>query len=134
MTVEDLKNYKAEARKPAMGTYRGYSIFSTPPASSGGTHIIELLNILEQWNLQSLGQNSARSLHLWGEAMRLVYADPAPNTWADTAFVKVPIGGLTSKAYARELAAKIASDKPMAAPIGPGDPGNTNPATRPPSP
>jgi gamma-glutamyltranspeptidase/glutathione hydrolase len=121
MTVEDLKNYKAEARKPAMGTYRGYSIFSTPPASSGGTHIIELLNILEQWNLQALGQNSARSLHLWGEAMRLVYADRA-QYMADTAFVKVPIGGLTSKAYAKELAAKIASDKPMAAPIGPGDP------------
>jgi gamma-glutamyltranspeptidase/glutathione hydrolase len=121
MTLDDLKNYKVQARKPVSGSYRGYTIFSTPPASSGGTHIIELLNILENWDMQALGQNTAKSLHLWGEAMRLVYADRA-KYMADTAFVKVPLAGLTSKAYAKDLAAQISLDKIMPTPVAPGDP------------
>jgi gamma-glutamyltranspeptidase/glutathione hydrolase len=121
ITVEDLKNYKVEVRKPAIGTYRGYTIYSTPPASSGGTHIVELLNILENWDMKALGHNTAKSLHLWGEAMKLVYADRA-KYMGDTAFVKVPIEGLTSKAYAKELAAQISLDKVLPMPVGPGDP------------
>jgi gamma-glutamyltranspeptidase / glutathione hydrolase len=121
LTVDDLKNYKVQARKPATGTYRGYTIISAPPASSGGTHIVEMLNILENWDMKALGQNTAKSLHLWGEAMRLVYADRS-QYMADTAFVKVPLEGLTSKAYAKDLAAKISLDKVMPAPIVPGNP------------
>ncbi|MCX7028224.1 MAG: gamma-glutamyltransferase [Spirochaetes bacterium] len=121
ITVDDLKNYKVQVRKPAMGTYRGYTIISTPPASSGGTHIVELLNILENWDMQALGQNTTKSLHLWGEAMKLVYADRA-QYMADTAFVKVPLEGLTSKDYAKELAAKISLDKAIPLPVGPGNP------------
>jgi gamma-glutamyltranspeptidase/glutathione hydrolase len=121
ITVDDLKNYKVQLRKPAIGTYRGYTIVSTPPASSGGTHIVELLNILENWDMASYGQNTAKSLHLWGEAMKLVYADRG-KYMADTAFVKVPLAGLTSKAYAKELSSKISLDKALPLPVAPGDP------------
>jgi gamma-glutamyltranspeptidase/glutathione hydrolase len=121
MTVADLKNYKVEARKPVTGSYRGYTIISVPPASSGGTHIVQMLNILENWDMGSLGQNTAKSLHLWGEAMKLVYADRG-KYMGDTAFVKVPLSGLTSKAYAKELAGLISQDKALPLPVGPGDP------------
>ena len=122
LTLDDLKNYKVQARKPVTGNYRGYTIISTPPASSGGTHIVQLLNILENWDMKSLGQNTTKSLQLWGEAERLVYADRA-KYMADTDFVKgVPLTGLTSKAYAKELAGLIALDKAMPNPIAPGDP------------
>jgi gamma-glutamyltranspeptidase/glutathione hydrolase len=121
LSLADMRGYKVEARKPVTGTYRNYTIISTPPASSGGTHIIQLLNILENFDMKSYGQNTAKSLQLWGEAMRLVYADRA-QFMADTAFVKVPLTGLTSKAYAKDLAALIALDKVMPTPIAPGDP------------
>lgn len=114
ITVEDLANYKVLARKPVVGTYRGYTLMSVPPASSGGTHLIELFNILENFDLKATGQGSAATAHLWSEAMKLVYADRA-KYMADTAFVQVPLAGLTSKAYAKELAAKISTDKSMAA-------------------
>lgn len=121
MSLDDLANYKVQERKPVQGTYRGYTIISTPPASSGGTHIVELLNILENFDMKSYGQNTAKSLHLWGEAMKLVYADRA-KYMADTAFVKVPLVGLTSKAYAKDLAAKISLDAAMPLPVSYGDP------------
>ncbi|MFZ4615528.1 MAG: gamma-glutamyltransferase, partial [Rectinemataceae bacterium] len=121
LSLADMRGYKVEARKPVTGTYRNYTIFSTPPASSGGTHIIQLLNILENFDMKTYGQNTAKSLQLWGEAMRLVYADRA-QYMADTAFVKVPLAGLSSKAYAKDLAALISLDKVMPTPIAPGDP------------
>ncbi|HWQ08747.1 MAG TPA: gamma-glutamyltransferase, partial [Holophaga sp.] len=112
MTAEDLANYKIQVRKPVVGTYRGYTIMSVPPASSGGTHLIELLNILENYDLKATGYGSPATAHLWSEAMKLVFADRA-KYMADTAFVKVPLAGLTSKAYAKEIAAQIAMDKSM---------------------
>jgi gamma-glutamyltranspeptidase/glutathione hydrolase len=112
ITAEDLANYKVQVRKPVVGTYRGYTILSVPPASSGGTHLIELLNILENFDLKATGYGSAASAHLWSESMKLIFADRS-KYMADTAFVKVPLMGLTSKAYAKELAAKIALDKSM---------------------
>jgi gamma-glutamyltranspeptidase/glutathione hydrolase len=122
LSMNDLKNYKVMVRKPVIGTYRNYTIISTPPASSGGTHIVQLLNILENFDMKSLGQNTAKSLQLWGEAMRLVYADRA-KYMADTDFVKgVPLAGLASKAYAKDLAALISLDTIMPTPIAPGDP------------
>ncbi len=120
ITAEDLASYKVQVRKPVVGTYRGYTIMSVPPASSGGTHLIELLNILENFDLKATGSGSAASAHLWSESMKLIFADRS-KYMADTAFVKVPLQGLTSKAYAKELAAKIALDKSMEAATA-GDP------------
>lgn len=120
LTVDDLKNYKPEIREPITGTYRGYTIISTPPASSGGTHVIELLNIMENFDLKKMGDNTPATWHAWTEAMKLMFADRA-KYMADTAFVKVPLKGLTDKAYAKELFAKIDMTKPAAA-VEAGDP------------
>jgi gamma-glutamyltranspeptidase/glutathione hydrolase len=120
LTVADLANYKIQVRKPVVSTYRGYTIESVPPASSGGTHLIELLNILENYDLKASGYGTPATAHLWSEAMKLVFADRS-KYMADTAFVKVPLAGLTSKAYAKELAGQISADKSMPAATA-GDP------------
>jgi gamma-glutamyltranspeptidase/glutathione hydrolase len=120
ITLEDLANYDLQIRKPVVGTYRDYTILSVPPASSGGTHIIELLNIMENFDLAALEDNTPETLHLWSEAMKLIFADRA-KYMADTAFVDVPLTGLTSKEYARTLAAKIDPSKPMES-VAAGDP------------
>ncbi|MCX7828177.1 MAG: gamma-glutamyltransferase [Thermanaerothrix sp.] len=106
MTMEDLKSYRVLERKPVSGTYRGYRIYSTPPASSGGTHVVELLNILENFPMRDFKHNSFSYLNVMAEAMKLVYADRG-RYMADTAFVKVPIEGLTSKGYAQRQAGRI---------------------------
>lgn len=120
LTLDDLANYKVEVRKPVQGTYRGYTIFSVPPASSGGTHMIQMLNILENFDLKKTGQGTAATAHLWAETMKMAFADRS-KYMADTAFVKVPLAGLTNKDYAKELAAKIDLAKPMASATA-GDP------------
>ena len=120
MSLEDLKKYKIEVRKPMTGTYRGYTIFSTPPASSGGAHIIQLLNILELFPMAEYGHNSLKAMHVFAEANKLIFADRAAYM-ADTAFVTVPLEGLTSKAYAKTLAARIDINK-AAQEIKAGDP------------
>ena len=111
ITVEDLKNYSVEVREPVEGTYRGYTIISCPPASSGGTHIIELFNMLENYDIKKMGDNTAESWHVWAEVMRQMFADRA-EYMGDTAYVKVPLKGLTSKEYANELVKKIDLTKP----------------------
>lgn len=120
MTMEDLRSYQVVERQPVYGTYRGYQIYSVPPASSGGTHIIQLLNILEYFPIRELGHNSTVALHIMAEAMKLVFADRG-RYMADTAFAQVPLAGLTSKAYARELACKIDLTK-AATSVSPGNP------------
>jgi len=120
LTMEDLANYKVEIRAPVQGTYRGYTIVSVPPASSGGTHLIQMLNILENFDLAKSGEGSTATAGLWAETMKLAFADRS-KYMADTAFVKVPLAGLTSKGYAKELAAKINPEKPMAS-ASAGDP------------
>lgn len=120
LTVEDLAGYQVKVRKPVVGSYRGYTILSVPPASSGGTHLIELLNVMETFDLKALGRDSGASLHRWAEAMKLVFADRAAYM-ADTDFAKVPLAGLVSKDYARELAARISAEEAAKAPL-PGDP------------
>ncbi len=77
MSLQDLSDYKAIAREPVKGNYRGYEIVSMPPPSSGGIHIIQILNILEGYPLKDYGQNSAQTIHLMAEAMQLAYADRA---------------------------------------------------------
>jgi gamma-glutamyltranspeptidase/glutathione hydrolase len=106
MSMEDLGNYEMLVREPVHGTYRGYGIYSTPPASSGGTHIVQLLNIMENFDVSGMKHNSPEYLHYMTEAMKLVFADRQAYM-ADTAFVDVPLSGLASKAYAKMLADKI---------------------------
>jgi len=101
MTRDDLKNYRAIERPVVRGSYRGYDIASMPPPSSGGVHLVQILNILEGFPLRDLGAESAATLHLMIEAMKPAYADRA-EFLGDPAFVKVPLAGLISKRYAAE--------------------------------
>jgi gamma-glutamyltranspeptidase / glutathione hydrolase len=101
----DLQNYEAKIRSPIHGTFRGYDIFGPPPPSSGGTCVVEMLNILENFDLKKQGHNSPESMHLMIEAMRRAYCDRA-RYLGDADFVDVP-KHLTSKDYARKLAAGI---------------------------
>jgi gamma-glutamyltranspeptidase / glutathione hydrolase len=122
MTMEDLAGYRAVEREPVSGTYRGYTIVSMPPPSSGGAHIIEILNILEGYPLREQGLNSAASLHEMAEAEKLAYADRAIYL-GDPDFVKIPLAGLLSKAYAEHLRSLISPDRARpAADIRPGEP------------
>ena len=122
MTIEDLAKYRAVEREPVRGTYRGYTVVSMPPPSSGGAHIIEILNILEGFPLAEQGLNSAASLHEMAEAEKLAYADRA--AWlGDPDFVKIPLAGLISKTYAEHLRGFIAPDRARpAADIRPDEP------------
>ncbi len=106
ISLEDLANYRVIERQPVEGTYRGYRIVSMPPPSSGGLHIIQMLNILENFDLEAAGAGSARSIHLMAEAMRLAYADRSEHL-GDPDFHDVPVEWLTSKEYGRALAATI---------------------------
>ncbi len=110
MTLDDLKHYAAEERAPVTGNYRGHTIVSMPPPSSGGVHVIELLNILEGYPLGEQGADSAATIHDLAEAMKLAYADRAEYL-GDPAVVDVPVKGLTSKRYAAALRAQILPDR-----------------------
>ncbi len=122
ITLADLKNYRAVVRPPVRGVYRGYEIVSMPPPSSGGVHLIQILNILETWPLAESGPASAVTLHRMAEAMKLAYADRSEYL-GDPDFVKVPVAGLTAKAYARELATRIDPNRAQpATAIKPGQP------------
>jgi gamma-glutamyltranspeptidase/glutathione hydrolase len=122
LTAADLKAYQVVERMPVRGTYRGYEIVSMPPPSSGGTHIVEILNILQNYPLRDWGHNSAKTIHVMAEAMKLAYADRSEYL-GDPDFVKVPVKGLTSVAYANELAKKIdLAHATPAATIKPGKP------------
>ena len=106
ITLEDMKSYSPGMRTPVHGSYRGYDIYSMSPPSSGGTHVVQILNILEGYPISEYGHNSAKTIHLMAEAMKLAYADRSYYL-GDEDFVKVPLKGLTSKEYAKELRAKI---------------------------
>ena len=122
MTRDDLADYRAVEREPVRGTYRGREIVSMPPPSSGGVHVIEILNILEGYDIGALGHNSAATIHLMAEAMKLAFADRSKYL-GDPDFVKVPVAGLTSKAYAEKLRALISLERARpSADIGPGAP------------
>ncbi|MEM9705956.1 MAG: gamma-glutamyltransferase [Pseudomonadota bacterium] len=106
ITHDDLRNYKALEREVVTGTYRGYEIASMPPPSSGGIHIIQMLNILEGFDLKSLGHNSADYIHRLVEAMRRAYADRAEYL-GDPDFFDVPVSELTDRAYGEKLRNQI---------------------------
>jgi len=110
MTMDDLRGYLAKERTPVRGNYRGYEIISMPPPSSGGAVLIQMLNILEGFDLQKLEASSSDRYHLMAEAMRRAFADRA-EYMGDTDFVKVPIPGLIDKAYAARLRATINTER-----------------------
>ncbi len=106
ITVEDMAAYKPVLREPVKGEYRGYEILSMPPPSSGGAHIVQILNILEDYPIGFLGHNSADTIHLMAEAMKRAYADRSEYL-GDSDFVDVPLDEITSKDYASELRSQI---------------------------
>lgn len=115
ITKDDLTKYVAKMRTPVTGTYRGYEIVSMPPPSSGGTHIIQMLNCLEYYDVKAMGQNSVAFMHTFAEIMKLTFADRTA-FMRDSDFGYVPVTGLTSKAYAKTMVNQIAPDAIIAAP------------------
>lgn len=103
---EDLEQCRPIERKPVTGTYRGYDVVSMAPPSSGGSHIIQMLNILEHFDLAGMGFHSAASTHVLAETMKLMFADRSV-AMGDPDFVDVQMEKIISKEYAKELAAKI---------------------------
>src|SRR5262249_4710709 len=101
MTLDDLKAYRPVLRTPVRGTYRDYQIVSMPPPSSGGVHLVEMLNVLEGYPLADLGAGSVPALHLMIETMKRAYADRA-EFLRHRAVVAVPSDPLPSKTYAAD--------------------------------
>ena len=124
LSMDDLREYRPTEREPVTGTYRGFGVVSMPPPSSGGVHLVQMLNILEGWPLAEYGAGSAQGLHLMTEAMRRAYADRSEYL-GDPDFVKVPVAALTSKDYAASLRAQI--DPARATPSSAVKPGNLAP-------
>ncbi len=110
ITMEDLKDYKIFERKPLEGSYKGYGIITSPPPSSGGVGLLQMLGVLEGTDYTKTGAGSARTLHFEAEAMRRYFADRAEHL-GDPDFVKVPLAGLLNPAYIKKLRESIDPDK-----------------------
>lgn len=122
ISMEDMKGYQAIERQPIVGDYRGHQVITMPPPSSGGVHLVQILNIIEGDDVKAAGVNSAHNIHLTSEAMKLAYADRSEYL-GDPDFVKVPVKGLTSKKYAKALREQIDLEKARPAKeIKPGQP------------
>jgi gamma-glutamyltranspeptidase / glutathione hydrolase len=106
ISKEDLANYRPRQRTPLRGRFRGYEVISMPPPSSGGTALIEMLNILQNFDLRAQGPNAPETYHLIIEAMRRGFLDRA-RYLGDPDFVQIPVKRLTSVAYAKRLASTI---------------------------
>ncbi len=114
VTASDFARYEVVPREPVRGTYRGYEIVSFPPPSSGGVHVVQILNLLERFDVAALGDGSIEFVHVVAEAMKLAFADRA--RWlGDPDFAKVP-RGLLSKDYAAGLARSLRMDRASAVP------------------
>jgi gamma-glutamyltranspeptidase/glutathione hydrolase len=116
ITEEDLERYQARERTPVRGSYRGYDVIGMPPPSSGGVAVVEMLNMLEPYDLGSMDHDGAPYVHTLAEVMRRAFRDRAEYL-ADVDFVDVPVHMLTSKAHALEVAADI--DPAHASPSAP---------------
>ena len=103
ITIDDLASYEAKARQPILGRYRGYDVISMPPISSGGVALVQMLNILEGYDLRASGHGSAQTVHLIVEAMRRAYADRARYLGDPEFNLTMPILRLISKSYAAQL-------------------------------
>lgn len=106
LSIDDLLAFRTIERAPVRGPYRGFEIVGPPPPSSGGVHVLQMLNILEGYDLGAMGFGSADHLHLLAEVLKIAFADRAAAT-ADPAFVKVPVEKLISKTYAAERRTQI---------------------------
>ena len=106
ISLADLKSYQAIERTPLTGRYKNYTIITSPPSSSGGIALLEMLGILEGTSYEKAGAGSASAIHMVAEAMRRAYADRNEYV-GDPAFVKVPIAGLLDPAYLARLRASI---------------------------
>jgi hypothetical protein len=113
IALDDLTRYRTIDREALRGTYRGYEIVGPPPPSSGPLHIIQMLNILEGYDIGALGFATADTLHLLAEVLKIAFADRAAAT-ADPAFVQVPVAKLLSKEYAAERRSVISLQRTQA--------------------
>jgi gamma-glutamyltranspeptidase/glutathione hydrolase len=126
ISLSDLKNYKAVERTPLTGTYHGYTIITSPPSSSGGIALLEMLGILDGTGYEKGGAGSASAIHYVAEAMRRAYADRNEYV-GDPDFVKVPIAGLLDRAYLARLRATIDSERATPSQsVRPGKPAGTD--------
>ena len=110
ITTDDLAAYAPVERRPVSGTYRGHTVLSSPPPSSGGAGVVQILNILERFDLASTGAGSAATIHVVAEAMRRFFADRA-RFFGDTDFVEIPLSGMLSKRYAEDRGKSIRPDR-----------------------
>ena len=125
ISQDDLTRYRTITREAIRGTYRGFEITGPPPPSSGPLHIIQMLNILEGYDIGALGFGSPDTVHLLAEALKIAFADRAAAT-ADPAFVKVPVEKLLDKAYAADRRGRIdmRQARTWSAEVEPGDGGS----------
>ncbi len=126
IAMDDLMRYRTIEREALRGTYRGYEIVGPPPPSSGPLHIIQMLNILEGYDISALGFGTANTLHLLAEVLKIAFADRAAAT-ADPAFVRVPVAKLLSKEYAAERRARMSMTRTTrwSAGVAPGEGAHT---------
>lgn len=110
LTLEDLGGYRPLEQEPLKGTYKDTMIYTLPPPGSGGLHILQLLNIIENWPVQEWGHNSPLYIHHLSEAFRVVFAD-RERYLGDPKFVTIPVNRLTSKAYGARIADRIRPDR-----------------------
>ncbi|WP_430436633.1 gamma-glutamyltransferase [Oceanibaculum nanhaiense] len=113
VALADLANYRTVERQPVRGTYRGVEIVGPPPPCSGGVHIVQMLNLLEKFDIAGMGFGTTETLHLMAEALKIAAADRRATT-ADPAFVDVPVERLISKEYADERRPEIRLDRASA--------------------
>jgi gamma-glutamyltranspeptidase/glutathione hydrolase len=112
ITLNDLANYDAKVRTPVRGTYRGFEVVGMPPSSSGGTTVIQMLNVLEGYDLGELKRRDPKAIHLLTESMRIGFYNRAKYL-GDTDFVKVDLAKLTSKEFIKPFREKISMDHAM---------------------
>lgn len=110
ISLNDLASYRVIERAPVVGSFEDHQIISMPPPSSGGVHVVQMLNVLEQYPLREFGQGSAQTLHVLAETMKRAYADRSVHM-GDPDYTDVPVAWLTDKAYGRALAASIDPDR-----------------------
>lgn len=129
MTRADLEAYRVVEREPVRGSYRGYEVVSMPPPSSGGVHLVQMLNMLEGWPLTEMEHNSAAYLHYLVEAMRRAYADRSQYL-GDPDFHEVPVAELIDKSYANRLRNAVSDRATPSSDVAPGlPPISENPQT-----
>ena len=122
ISKDDLKDYSVVWREPIKSDYRGFTVFAMPPPSSGGIHLVQLLNLVEPYEVKKMGHNSSQAIHLFSQAMKLVYADRS-KFLGDPDFVYVPSENLVSKKYANQLRSTIKMSVDVSSEqIFPGDP------------